>query len=110
MRGKADDGGPALVSQLTRLDFVLRETLTYRYPSPANPSYIVRAPPKVNSIVTANANISPDPNNDPTAFAVLYQNEPVSFAMSGMVPTSHCRVTVRTAKVRFAFLRVVERC
>ncbi|BGO96276.1 hypothetical protein NBRC10512_000390 [Rhodotorula toruloides] len=83
---------------LTRLDFVLRETLTYRYPSPANPSYIVRAPPKVTSIVTANASVSPDPNNDPTAFAVLYQNEPVSFAMSGIVPTSHSRVTVRTAK------------
>lgn len=86
------------VPQLTRLDFVLRETLTYRYPSPANPSYIVRAPPKVTSIVTANASVSPDPNNDPTAFAVLYQNEPVSFAMSGIVPTSHSRVTVRTAK------------
>ncbi|BGP04121.1 hypothetical protein RTBOTA2_006796 [Rhodotorula toruloides] len=84
--------------RLTRLDFVLRETLTYRYPSPANPSYIVRAPPKVTSIITANASVSPDPNNDPSAFAVLYQNEPVSFAMSGIVPTSHSRVTVRTAK------------
>ncbi|BGP28195.1 arrestin-like, C-terminal domain protein [Rhodotorula toruloides] len=84
--------------RLTRLDFVLRETLTYRYPSPANPSYIVRAPPKVTSIVIANASVSPDPNNNPTGFAVLYQNEPVSFAMSGIVPTNHSRVTVRSAK------------
>lgn len=43
--------------------------------------------------------MSPDPNN-PTAFAVLYQNEPVAFDLAGVVPNSHTRVTVRTAKVR----------
>ncbi|GAA5887145.1 hypothetical protein JCM5296_001610 [Sporobolomyces johnsonii] len=83
--------------KLTRLDFVLRETLTFRYPSPANPNYITRAPPRVSSLFTANASVSPDVNN-PTAFAVLYQNEPVAFDLTGIVPSSHMRVTVRTAK------------
>ncbi|GAA6059825.1 hypothetical protein JCM10212_003737 [Sporobolomyces blumeae] len=83
--------------RLTRLDFVLRETLTYRYPSPSNPSYLVRAPPKVSSIFTANASVSPDPDN-PVAFAVLYRDEMVGFDLNGIVPTGHMRVTVRTAK------------
>ncbi|GJN94571.1 hypothetical protein Rhopal_007654-T1 [Rhodotorula paludigena] len=68
---------------LTRLDFVLRETLTYRYPSASNPNYIVRGPPRVNTLFTSNASVSPDPNN-PTAFAVLYQNEPVAFDLAGV--------------------------
>ncbi|GAA5989635.1 hypothetical protein JCM11641_002908 [Rhodosporidiobolus odoratus] len=83
--------------KLTRLDFVLRETLTFRYPSPANPQYIIRAPPKVSSLFTANASVSPDPN-EPSAFAVLYSHEPVAFDLTGLVPTSHTRVTIRTAK------------
>ncbi|BGP21108.1 hypothetical protein JCM10213_008979 [Rhodosporidiobolus nylandii] len=83
--------------KLTRLDMVLRETLTYRYPSPTNPSYIIRAPPKVSSLFTANASVSPD-SNEPSAFAILYAGEPVTFDMSGLIPSSHSRVTVRTAK------------
>lgn len=45
--------------------------------------------------------MSPDPDN-PTAFAVLYENEPVAFDLTGIVPNGHTRVTVRTAKVRLS--------
>ncbi|GAA5940828.1 hypothetical protein JCM3775_006824 [Rhodotorula graminis] len=83
--------------KLTRLDAVLRETLTYRHPSPSNQNYVVRSPPKVTALFTANASVSPDPDN-PNAFAVLYENEPVAFDLSGVVPNNHTRVTVRTAK------------
>ncbi|BGP44152.1 hypothetical protein JCM10449v2_008216 [Rhodotorula kratochvilovae] len=83
--------------KLTRLDFVLRETLTYRHPSPSNQNFIVRGAPKVTALFTANASVSPDPEN-PTAFAVLYENEPVAFDLTGIVPNGHNRVTVRTAK------------
>ncbi|GAA5847535.1 hypothetical protein JCM9279_005284 [Rhodotorula babjevae] len=83
--------------KLTRLDTVLRETLTYRHPSPSNQNYVVRASPKVTALFTANASVSPDPDN-PSAFAVLYENEPVAFDLTGVVPNNHSRVTVRTAK------------
>ncbi|GAA5913778.1 hypothetical protein JCM8208_004165 [Rhodotorula glutinis] len=83
--------------KITRLDTVLRETLTYRHPSPSNQNYVVRAPPKVTALFTANASVSPDPDN-PSAFAVLYENEPVAFDLTGVVPNNHSRVTVRTAK------------
>ncbi|GAA5833431.1 hypothetical protein JCM11251_003493 [Rhodosporidiobolus azoricus] len=84
--------------KLTRLDFTLRETLTYRYPSPSSPSYTIRAPPKVTFLFTANASVSPDPERDPEGFAVLYKDEPVGVEMVGVVPSGHGRVTVRTAK------------
>lgn len=59
----------------------------------------MRAPPKVTALFTANASVSADPDN-PSAFAVLYENEPVAFDLTGVVPNNHTRVTVRTAKVR----------
>jgi hypothetical protein len=37
--------------------------------------------------------------DNPTSLAVLYPHEPVSFDLTGSVPSSHSRVTVRTAKV-----------
>ncbi|GAA6043289.1 hypothetical protein JCM8097_003037 [Rhodosporidiobolus ruineniae] len=83
--------------KLTRLDAVLRETIRFTYPSPNNPNYIIRGPPKVNTLFTATASVSSDPN-DQAAFAVLYQGEPVAFQLSGMVPSDHARVTTRTAK------------
>ncbi|GAA5949392.1 hypothetical protein JCM3765_003394 [Sporobolomyces pararoseus] len=83
--------------RLTRLDFVLREQITYRYPSPNNSAYLVRSPPRNNSIFTVNANVSAA-SDTPTAFAVLYRDEPISFELAGNVPTTHTRVTVRTAK------------
>ncbi|GAA6052552.1 hypothetical protein JCM3770_003239 [Rhodotorula araucariae] len=89
--------GGAKPIKLTRLDFVLRETLTYRHPSALNQSLIVRGTPKVTALFTANASVSPDPKY-PTAFAVLYENEPVAFDLTGIVPNGHNRVTVRTAK------------
>ncbi|GAA6009857.1 hypothetical protein JCM10207_002135 [Rhodosporidiobolus poonsookiae] len=82
---------------LTRLDFVLRETITFRYPSPSNVNYIIRAPGKVSTLFQANASISSDPSN-PSAFAVLYPHEPVAFDLTGLIPPTHTRVTVRTAK------------
>ncbi|ORY66797.1 hypothetical protein BCR35DRAFT_334540 [Leucosporidium creatinivorum] len=83
--------------KLTRLDFVLRETLTFRHPIPGQPNRTQRSTPRITSIFTANASVSSDPDN-PTAFAVLYPHEPVSFDLTGIVPSSHSRVTVRTAK------------
>ncbi|GAA5993960.1 hypothetical protein JCM5350_008339 [Sporobolomyces pararoseus] len=82
--------------RLTRLDFVLREQITYRYPA-NNSAYLVRSPPRNNSIFTVNANVSAV-SDTPTSFAVLYRDEPVSFELAGTVPTTHTRVTVRTAK------------
>lgn len=79
--------------QLTRLDFVLRESLTYRYPSPTNPSYIVRAPSQITDLVSASADLG-------LSAAVLYQQEPVAFEVEGTVPLDWKRMTVRTAKVR----------
>ncbi|GAA5946471.1 hypothetical protein JCM1841_004636 [Sporobolomyces salmonicolor] len=87
----------AELAQLTRLDVVLRETLTFRYPSPANRNYVVRALPRVPSLLTTNVSVSPDMGN-PTAFAVLYQNVPVAFKLTDMVPSSYMPVTVRAAK------------
>ncbi|GAA5873044.1 hypothetical protein JCM8547_000014 [Rhodosporidiobolus lusitaniae] len=84
--------------KLTRIDAVLRETLTFRYPSPANPQYIIRAPPKVTSLFQATTSVSPDPDANPSAFCILYSNEPVGFELNGVVPSDHTRVTVRTAK------------
>ena len=55
--------------QLTRLDFVLRESLTYRYPSPANPSYIVRAGSQITDLVSASADLG---LSAAAAAAVLY--------------------------------------
>ncbi|GAA5963471.1 hypothetical protein JCM8115_003377 [Rhodotorula mucilaginosa] len=76
--------------KLTRLDFVLRESLTYRYPSPSNPSYIVRAPSRITDLVSASADLE--------AAALLYQHEPVAFSVEGVVPLDWKRMTVRTAK------------
>ncbi|GAA5915203.1 uncharacterized protein JCM6883_001766 [Sporobolomyces salmoneus] len=83
--------------RLTKLEFVLREQIVFRYPSPNNSSYLVRSPPRTNSIFTCNANANSN-SNDSTPFAVLYKDELVTFDLTGTVPTSHPRVTVRTAK------------
>ncbi|GAA5992557.1 hypothetical protein JCM10908_002662 [Rhodotorula pacifica] len=84
--------------KLTRLDLVLRESPTYRYPSPSNPSYITRAPPKLTTVLSANASVSPEPERDRFGFAVLYQHEPLAFEVKGSVPIEWKRMTVRTAK------------
>ncbi|KWU42045.1 hypothetical protein RHOSPDRAFT_27204 [Rhodotorula sp. JG-1b] len=81
--------------KLTRLDFVLRESLTYRYPSPANPSYIVRAGSQITDLVSASADLG---LSAAAAAAVLYQQEPVAFEVEGTVPLDWKRMTVRTAK------------
>lgn len=44
--------------QLTRLDFVLRETITFRYPAGANT--VVKAQPKVNAMFVLSAPLQPD--------------------------------------------------
>ncbi|GAA6012777.1 hypothetical protein JCM11491_002558 [Sporobolomyces phaffii] len=82
---------------LTRLDFVLREHVTFRYPSANNPAYLVRAPPRTTAIFTSNANVSTDPDVS-TAFVVVHKDEPAAFSLTGTVPASHMRVTVKTAK------------
>lgn len=79
-------------AQLTRLDFVLRESLTYRYPSSSNPSYIVRAPSRITDLVSASADFG-------NGSVLVYQHEPVAFEVEGVVPLDWKRMTVRTAKV-----------
>lgn len=56
-----------LRSQLTRLDFVLRETLTFRHPIPGQPNHTQRSTPRITSIFTANASVSSDPVCSPSA-------------------------------------------
>jgi len=82
--------------QLTRLDFILREQITFRYPSPNNSAYLVRSPSRTSSIFTINANTSSD-SDASSPFAILYRGEPATFDLNGTVPTTHTRVTVRTA-------------
>jgi hypothetical protein len=84
--------------QISRLDFVLRETITFSYPSSTNSNRIIRSPPRVNTLFNTDASSSSD---ESAGFAVVYKNEPSHFALVGTVPSSHSRVTVRTAKVRF---------
>ncbi|GAA5883979.1 hypothetical protein JCM16303_001345 [Sporobolomyces ruberrimus] len=79
--------------RLNRLDCVLREQITFRYPSPNNPAYLVRSPPRTNAIFSVNAN-----GNDSNTLGVLYTDAPSVFSLTGTVPASHMRVTVRTAK------------
>lgn len=83
------------LEKITRLDFVLRETVTLLYPSPTDPNRIIRSPPRVNTLINSDA-----PEVD-RSFAVIYKDEPSHFTLVGTVPSSHSRVTVRTAKVRF---------
>lgn len=75
------------------MEFFLCESLTYRYPSPANPAYLIRAAPEVAVVVNADADVSS---------GILYQHEPLEYGMEGSVPLDWKRMTVRTAKVRCA--------
>lgn len=87
--------------QLRKLDCVLLETITYRYPSPANPAYLVRAPPRVETLFSAQASVSLQGERDPGGFAVLDRREgELAFGLEGTVPADWRRMTVRTAKVR----------
>ncbi|KAL8280936.1 hypothetical protein RQP46_006615 [Phenoliferia psychrophenolica] len=83
--------------KLTRLDFVLRETITFRSSSSSGTGGVPKSQPRTSSIFTANASVSGDPAN-PSACAILHENRPASFDLTGIVPSSHSRVTVRTAK------------
>ncbi|BGP58709.1 hypothetical protein JCM8202v2_006386 [Rhodotorula sphaerocarpa] len=85
--------------KLRKLDCVLLETITYRYPSPANPAYLVRAPPRVETLFSAQANVSLQGERDPAGFAVLDRREgELAFGLEGTVPADWRRMTVRTAK------------
>ena len=86
--------------RVTRLDAVLRETLTFRYPNAATPS---RPAQRVNAVFTATARIAEGTDGSTLAngngVAILYPHERArSFVVTGVVPRAHARVTVRTAK------------
>ncbi|GAA5941406.1 uncharacterized protein JCM15063_006089 [Sporobolomyces koalae] len=89
-------GGVAPI-RLTRLGFVLQEEIIFRYPSPKNPSYLLRSPARSTAILSASANKSADFDGQHT-LAMLDNDAVVGFSLSGLVPTTHTRVTVRTAK------------